>query len=448
MKAVEKLLEEVKKGKRPTAAENSAVARIAAEFMTRLDRALKAAKVRAKPVVGGSGAKGTWLRGMHDIDVFVCFDYDRYKKKSNELSEFLAKAMKKAFPKHERLHGSRDYFRVRYGSYNFELVPILKIKKAAQAMNITDASLLHSDWVNGQLRRNKKAGLDDEIRLAKSFSIAQRVYGAESYVRGFSGYACEVLTIYYGSFIKLITAAATKWRKDTAAGKKVVIDAGNHYRRKDPLRELNEAKVQSELVVIDPVQPDRNATAALGNEILQRFISAAAGFIKNQSGKFFEKEEVTVEKLRHKAKGKRLVLVEAVPVRGKEDVAGAKLVKAYQHILQQLEKNGFDLAMSGWEWDKHKQGIALMWYATEKGEKGEPKAEIREGPPLSNTQHAEKFRDEHSTKAGRELFEKSGRLYARIGRKYKQPQQLISALAAGDAYLKDKARSYTVKSFG
>ena len=196
-------------------------------------------------------------------------------------------------------------------------------------------------------------------------------------------------------------------------------------------------------MVIDPVQPDRNATAALGNETLQRFISAAAGFIKNPSGKFFEKEEVTIERLRLKAKGKRLVLVEAVPVRGKEDVAGAKLVKAYQHILQQLEKNGFELAMSGWEWDKHKPSIALMWYATEKGE---PKAEIREGPPLSNIQHAERFSDEHSSKAGRELFEKSGRLYARIRRKYKQPQQLISALAAGDAYLKDKAKHYTVKN--
>ncbi len=463
MSAMNKLLEEVKKGKRPTAAENSTVAKIAAEFITRLDRALKAAKVRAKPVVGGSGAKGTWLRGMHDIDVFVCFDYKSYKGKSGELSEFLAKAMKKAFPKHERLHGSRDYFRVRYGNYNFEFVPILKISKASQAMNITDASLLHSDWVNRQLQKpkslmqlgpiaerrfgNKKTGLDDEIRLAKAFSIAQRVYGAESYVRGFSGYACEVLTIYYGSFLKLVTTAATKWKKGIAAGKKIVIDAGNHYRRKDPLRELNEAKVQSELVVIDPVQPDRNATAALGNETLQRFISAAAGFIKNPSGKFFEKELITVEGLAQSAKGKRLVVVEAVPVRGKEDVAGAKLVKAYQHILQQLEKNGFDLAMSGWEWDKHKQGTALMWYAAEKGEKGEPKAEIREGPPLSNTQHAEKFRDEHSSKAGRELFEKRGRLYARIARKYKQPQQLISALVAGDAYLKDKAQHYTVKSF-
>ena len=100
--------------------------------------------------------------------------------------------------------------------------------------------------------------------------------------------------------------------------------------------------------------------------------------------------------------------------------------------------------MSGWEWDKHKPSRAFMWYGTEKGE---PKAEIREGPPLSNKQHAEKFREEHLGKAGRHLFEKSGRLYARIERAYKRPQQLVSAIVAEDNYLKDKAQNYAVKSF-
>ncbi|MEK6854356.1 MAG: nucleotidyltransferase domain-containing protein, partial [Nanoarchaeota archaeon] len=329
MKGTNELLEEEKALRRPTASETALVGRIAGELTKRLEKALKASKVKAKSVVGGSGAKGTWLRGMHDIDVFVCFDYNRYKKKSGELSEFLAKAIKKAFPKYERLHGSRDYFKVRYSGYNFELVPILLIKKVKQAINITDASLLHSKWVKKQLQKNKKAGLDDEIRLTKSFCVAQRVYGAESYVRGFSGYACEVLTIYYGSFLKLITAAATKWKKNIAAGKKIVIDAENHYRRKDPLRELNEAKIQSELIVIDPVQPDRNATAALGNDALQKFIAASADFIKGKSRKFFEKEDTGVEKLVQLAKGRRLVVVEAVPVREKEDVTGAKLLKAH-----------------------------------------------------------------------------------------------------------------------
>lgn len=440
MKGVNNLLEELRKEWRPSDREASEVKRIAAAFVRKLASSLKRARINARPVVGGSGAKGTWLRGMHDIDVFVCFDYKKYKEESDRLSEFLAAAMKKAFQKYERLHGSRDYFRTKMGGYNFEVVPILGIRKASQALNITDVSLLHSGWVNKKISKNKAVA--DETRLAKAFCKAQRVYGAESYVRGFSGYACEVLTAYYGSFLKLITAAS-KWKKQIAAGKKIIIDAERHYKGKDPLRELNQAKVQSSLVVIDPVQKDRNATAALSNEVLERFIAAAVEFTRKPAKSFFERQQVTVEKLRQKAKGKRLVVVEAIPQKGKEDVVGAKLVKAFERMLLQLKEKGFAVAESCWEWEKHSR-MAMLWYIINKAE---PELEIRYGPPLSNKQHAEKFRQEHLGKEGRRLFEKSGRLYARIERKHKHPQQLISELISEDAYLKDKARNYSVKSF-
>ncbi len=436
------LLEELRKEWRPSEKEAAAVEKVAAAFVRKLHSALKRARVKANPVVGGSGAKGTWLRGMHDIDVFVCFDYAKYKGKSRELSEFLAAAMKKAFPKHERLHGSRDYFRIPSQGYNFEIVPILRITKASHALNITDVSLLHSYWVKGKTRKNPE--LSDDIRLAKAFCKAQRVYGAESYVRGFSGYACEVLTAYYGSFLKLVTAAV-KWKKQMDAGKKIIIDAANHYKKRDPLRELNQAKVQSSLVVIDPVQKDRNATAALSNETLNTFIGAATAFIKKPEKSFFERQEITADKLRQEAKGKQLVIVEAEPVRGKDDVVGAKLVKAHEHILLQLKEQGFAVAESGWEWDKKGEGNAMFWYVIQKGEPG---PEVRYGPPLGNKLHAEKFKEEHEGKKGRRLFERNGRLYAEIEREYRQPQQLISALVTGDAYLKDKARAYRVKSFG
>ncbi len=439
---MKELLEELRKEWRPSDREAAEVKKTADAFIRKLGSSLKRARIRARPVLGGSGAKGTWLRGMHDIDVFVCFDYKKYKEKSDQLSEFLAAAVKKAFPKYERLHGSRDYFRTRMGGYNFEVVPILGIRKASQALNITDVSLLHSGWVNKKISKNKAVA--DEIRLAKAFCKAQKVYGAESYVRGFSGYACEVLTAYYGSFLQLINAAATKWKKQIAAGKKIIVDAERHYKGRDPLMELNQAKVQSSLVVIDPVQKDRNATAALSNEVLEKFVADAAEFARKPVKSFFERQQVTAEKLRHKAKGKRLVVVEAIPQKGKADVVGAKLVKAFEHMLMQLKEKGFAVAESGWEWEKESK-VAMFWYIVNKAE---PEPEVRYGPPLSNKQHAEKFRQEHFGKVGRQLFEKSGRLYAMIERKHKQPQQLISELIIEDAYLKDKARNYAAKSFG
>src|SRR3989338_11626436 len=96
-------------------------------------------------ILGGSGAKGTWLKAF-DSDIFVLFDYNKYKDKSSELSDILEKSLKKKFGKIIRIHGSRDYFQIKEENFTFEIVPILKIKNAAQAKNITDVSPLHSEW--------------------------------------------------------------------------------------------------------------------------------------------------------------------------------------------------------------------------------------------------------------------------------------------------------------
>ena len=86
----------------------------------------------------------------------------KFKDKSDKLSDILQKFLKKSF-KITRLHGSRDYFQIRQGKFTFEIVPILDIKRAEQAENITDVSPLHSNFV----LRHKK--LIDEMRLTKQF---------------------------------------------------------------------------------------------------------------------------------------------------------------------------------------------------------------------------------------------------------------------------------------
>ena len=78
-----------------------------------------------KAVLGGSGAKGTWLKTF-DADIFVLFNYKKYQDKSDKLSDILEKTLKKKF-KITRLHGSRDYFQIKKEGFTFEIVPILGI---------------------------------------------------------------------------------------------------------------------------------------------------------------------------------------------------------------------------------------------------------------------------------------------------------------------------------
>jgi len=77
----------------------------------------------------------------------------------------------------------------------FEFIPVVTIHKASDAQNITDISPLHVAWVNKHIGK-----LRNDIRLAKLFCKAQGLYGAESHIRGFSGYLLELLVIAYGGF--------------------------------------------------------------------------------------------------------------------------------------------------------------------------------------------------------------------------------------------------------
>src|SRR3989344_5465726 len=233
-----------------------------------VSKVLSKIKVKdAKPILGGSGAKNTWLLGTHDIDIYVKFNYSKYKDKSELLSELLYKSIKTKF-KLTRLHGSRDYFQTKIGKFTVEIVPILDIKDSSEAKNITDVSQLHVNYV----QKYKK--LANEIRLAKLFCKASEVYGAESYIQGFSGYVVELLVINYKSFKNLVKAASS-WKPKTIIGSNK--DADN----------LNYSKTISPLILIDPVQHDRNAAAAISDEKYNQFIKACKNYLKKPSESLF-----------------------------------------------------------------------------------------------------------------------------------------------------------------
>jgi len=357
----------------------------------------------AKTVLGGSGAKGTWLKTF-DADIFVKFNYNKFNDKSDKLSDILEKFLKKHF-KIIRLHGSRDYFQVREGKFTFEIVPILQIKKAEQARNITDVSPLHSNFV----LKHKK--LIDEIRLTKQFFKATKVYGAESYIRGFSGYVCEILTIYYGSFLKLIKSVP-KWKE------KKVIDIKNYYKGKNIFNEINKSKLTSPLIIIDPVQKDRNASAALDHEKFEILKHRAKEFLKNSSREFFEVKILTEQDIRKKFQ-KGLIMLKAKPLNKKEDVAGAKMLKAFHFIEKNLIFNGFNIIESDMLW--HAKTSSLFYYALKNDEL--PKTTELQGPPLKIKRHVLLFKKSH-----KKTFIKNKRIFALEKRKFTNAKDLVKDL--------------------
>lgn len=406
--------DEVLVGIKPTKEEEREVqARIAA-FLVNLNKTLG----DACAVLGGSGAKGTWLRGQHDADVFVLFPYEKYREKSQQLADILEQRLRKTVKNYERLHGSRDYFRVRQDGFFYEIIPILEIVKARDAVNITDVSPLHAAWV----KKNSTEKIRDDIRLAKAFCKAQRCYGAESYIRGFSGYVLEVLTIYYGGFEKLLRNAL-RWEE------KQIVDAGRLYGKKENVwLVVNEAKLHSPLIVIDPVDKSRNAAAALSKEKWLLFKEKAAAFLRKPNARLFEKEEVTFETLQKKKKKNHLVWVGVEHFAGKEDVVGARLLLAFEFLKKRLEE--FVVVDAGWEWDKKES--AALWFVMKKNER--EKFELRKGPPLDLVQHAKEFKKKH-----KQTMVKKKVVWAKVPVKEYRLEEFVKVMVK-EGYFKEKVR--------
>lgn len=350
-----------------------------------------------KVSVGGSYAKNTWLSGDADVDVFF-----RFGKGEKNISKELSKILKKKFKKVELVHGSRDYYHVKFGDISFEVVPVLDIRKSSDAENVTDVTLLHVKFV----KKNTNVKLCNEIRLLKQFCKANGLYGAESYISGFSGYVLELLMIHYKNFKNLVRKVG-KW------GNKEVIDVGKCYKtKKEAIKKLNPSKKVSPLILIDPVQCDRNVAAALSKKNYEKFIGLCKSYDGSES--FFRKKDVDVNKL------KGYIVFKVKVKKGKKDIVGAKLVKKLEKLKKEFEKNDFKVHDYGWKWDK----AAYFWFKTDKKV---PSFKKHYGPFVKQKEHVKVFKK----KWGGVKKEKK-RYYVNVKRKFIDVKSLVKVI------LKDK----------
>ena len=374
---------------KPSDEVKSNIERVSSDFVKDLEKGLKKKKIDASVFIGGSLAKGTLVKkGTYDIDIFVRFN-EKYRGKdiSKELGRVLGKKVKK-------VHGSRDYYQFDVDGIVLEIVPVLGIKNPEDAENVTDLSYFHVNYLLNKIKRKKK--IAEEIMLAKAFCNAQNCYGAESYIHGFSGYSLELLMSYYQSFEKFLKEVVTNKEK-------IIIDDAKFFKRKkDILIEVNESKILSPIILIDPTFKERNALAGLNDETFSRFKEISKKFLKNPSSKFFEKVNVGGE-MKNKY-GEKLKIISIGTNKQAGDIAGTKSKKFFEFFNFKLNRN-FVIKKSDFEYDA-KKNIAHFYFVLDK-----KKDEIIKGPPISNKKNLSAFK-----KANKGVFIKNG--FGYLKRKY------------------------------
>ena len=386
---VDEVIKNVLTRVKPSAEELEEIEKELAKFERSLKKEIKKQKLEVEVFVGGSFAKKTLVKkDKYDIDVFLRFDESYPDKDLSKLAEKLLKD----FEGLTVMKGSRNYFQIKVGKeLFFEIVPVKSVSNPESSENITDLSYSHVSYVN-----KKSKGLVDQIVAAKAFCHAKNCYGAESYIKGFSGYALELLLIHYGSFEKFI-------KEMVKVKEKLVIDIEKQHKNKaDILIDLNESKLQSPIILIDPTYKYRNALAALSDKTFEKFQAACKKFLEHPREEEFEQEKTNIQKIRESSikKGEDFLVVEAKTDKPAGDIAGSKLLKFSNYFFEEISKL-FIIKQKGFEYNGEQAGQFFV-SAKKKTEL------IYEGPKMTDKKNVALFKKKH-----KRLSMRDGRIYAR-----------------------------------
>jgi tRNA nucleotidyltransferase (CCA-adding enzyme) len=227
----------------------------------------------------------------------------------------------------------------------------MKFKKPEDAENVTDFSLIHVKYIRSKISKNKK--LADEIKLAKAFCHAQDCYGAESYIGGFSGYALEVLVTHYKSFMNFL--------KNISKDK--LLDPEKQFKNKNEItRELNQSKLLSPIILIDPTYKYRNVCAGLTKEIFDKFLTVSSEFLKNPSGEFFKKKQFDLNDFTEQAKKENLSIyrLDIKTDRQEGDIAGTKMKKFMRFLISELKRKQQEVIYQHFDYQEGQESQAYL----------------------------------------------------------------------------------------
>ncbi len=388
---INEVLKEALAEAKPSDSEIESIELKVGDFLEKLRRGIRILKINAEAFVGGSFAKKTLIKKeKYDVDIFLRFDKRYIKENISELTHKLLKSI----GKHQInvIHGSRDYFKINLDSKLFlEIVPTIKVAKPKDAENITDLSYYHVKYIN----RKAKGKILDEIIIAKLFCYANRIYGAESHIKGFSGYSLELLISYYKNFLGFIREIAKS--KES----KIIIDMEKSYKnKKQILMDMNSSKLESPIILVDPTYKQRNALATLSPEVFEKFKEQCRKFLKNPNIDFFKLKEINFKEIENSARrrGYEFLLLKISTNKQEGAVAGSKLLKFYNHLEDSIKKY-FDIREKGFYYQNNND--AKCFFSVDKKKKI-----IIKGPP-EKMEEAKEFRKKHKNTSI-----KSGIIYA------------------------------------
>jgi len=257
-------------------------------------------------LLGGSFAKGTWLRGHVDLDIFVKITPTTPEADFEKVGLEVGTLATRGYPRGKKF-AQHPYTEATVEGVRVNIVPCFDVPKG-EWKSAADRSPFHVKLVERLPAESKT-----EIRLLKLFMNGVGVYGAEIEKQGFSGYVAEVLVMKHGDFPSVL-----EWFADS---------------KQSPTRPFS---------LPDPVDEKRDLGIAVSGESYGRMVMASREFLKHPSLAFFR----GMSGKAHPSMGEEVFAVVFSHRQLSEDTLWGELRKTSKHIIRHLEVLGFITARS------------------------------------------------------------------------------------------------------
>ncbi len=426
--SIDRIKEEVLGRILPSLKEKHIVLSIAKNLTGKVVKSTKKFNLDCDVTLEGSVAKDTWLKDEADIDIFMQVPRTLEKKQLEDVCLKIAKDSLKNYPTIER-YAEHPFIEANVHNHTVNVVPCYKTTKG-QWMSAADRTPFHTEYMQKLLNDE----LRNEIRILKKFMKSIGTYGAEIKVGGFSGMLCEILILYYGSFSNLLNSAS-EWKN------KEIIDIENFYKgsKKDIYDLFDEP-----LIVIDPVDKNRNVAAAVTEKRLWEFVSTSRIFLEKSSKDFFfpkKAKKTSSKKLSEMItnRGTSFIFLKFGKIDTVVDVIWSQLFKSERCLKQSLKVNDFNVLQSASWSDEKNLNILIFELETN----SIPTVRKHLGPQIFRKQDSEKFLKKHLNKEDTKIGPWIAINRWAIGkkRKYNNARNLLEDL------LKDKEQRIGIAKF-
>lgn len=285
---------------------------------------------------GGSFAKCTWLSKDADIDIFIRFKKNVSEEKFEKISKKIGFDSLKKYHPYVR-YSQHPYVEAKIENTKINIVPFYDVK-IGEWKSAADRSAFHTKFMEKSLTPKMR----NEVRILKTFLKSNRIYGAEIAKQGFSGYISEVLILEFGNFENLIKSIS-KIKENQVIGKTT-------------------KTFDTSIVVIDPIDGNRNLAAAISDENIGKFILISRAFKEKPGLEFFKNKKSKVSKEYWND-----VLVVKFNFKSRSpDIIWGQIKRATSTLSTQLELGGFTVLRSKSHTDQEKEAYLLFFLESTK----------------------------------------------------------------------------------